>query len=112
MSVRPGDWSCPSCNYNVFASKSRCRCGTMKPGLEDLPQGVRPGDWTCPSCNDNVFASKRNCRCGFPKPGAPPYTGSGSTDVRPGDWNCANCDANVFASKSSCFKCGTKRDSA
>eukprot|EP00930_Biecheleria_cincta_P016939 TRINITY_DN13605_c1_g2_i1.p1 TRINITY_DN13605_c1_g2~~TRINITY_DN13605_c1_g2_i1.p1 ORF type:complete len:294 (+),score=39.99 TRINITY_DN13605_c1_g2_i1:231-1112(+) len=30
--VRPGDWRCPSCNGNVFASKDACfRCGTLKP---------------------------------------------------------------------------------
>ncbi|EOD31354.1 hypothetical protein EMIHUDRAFT_231934 [Emiliania huxleyi CCMP1516] len=30
--TRPGDWTCPSCNSNVFASKSACfRCGAPKP---------------------------------------------------------------------------------
>jgi len=30
--VRAGDWTCPSCNANVFASKTSCfRCGTPKP---------------------------------------------------------------------------------
>eukprot|EP01062_Namystynia_karyoxenos_P011522 TRINITY_DN1412_c0_g1_i8.p2 TRINITY_DN1412_c0_g1~~TRINITY_DN1412_c0_g1_i8.p2 ORF type:complete len:123 (+),score=46.87 TRINITY_DN1412_c0_g1_i8:93-461(+) len=30
---RPGDWTCPSCKANVFASKSACfKCGTSKPG--------------------------------------------------------------------------------
>jgi len=29
---RPGDWSCPACNANVFGSKSACfRCGEPKP---------------------------------------------------------------------------------
>lgn len=29
--VRPGDWQCPKCNSNVFASKSSCfKCGTQK----------------------------------------------------------------------------------
>eukprot|EP00036_Acanthoecidae_sp_10tr_P008667 CAMPEP_0182923226 /NCGR_PEP_ID=MMETSP0105_2-20130417/5289_1 /TAXON_ID=81532 ORGANISM="Acanthoeca-like sp., Strain 10tr" /NCGR_SAMPLE_ID=MMETSP0105_2 /ASSEMBLY_ACC=CAM_ASM_000205 /LENGTH=617 /DNA_ID=CAMNT_0025060919 /DNA_START=69 /DNA_END=1922 /DNA_ORIENTATION=- len=32
--VRPGDWRCPSCSANVFASKSSCfKCGTAKPGV-------------------------------------------------------------------------------
>jgi len=32
-SVRPGDWECPSCFKNVFASKNACfSCGTPKPG--------------------------------------------------------------------------------
>ena len=31
--VRPGDWTCPGCQANVFASKSQCyRCGEGKPG--------------------------------------------------------------------------------
>mmetsp|Transcript_20850 Transcript_20850/g.49726 ORF Transcript_20850/g.49726 Transcript_20850/m.49726 type:complete len:261 (+) Transcript_20850:109-891(+) len=35
--VRPGDWTCPSCQANVFASKMSCfRCGTPK---EDVGQG-------------------------------------------------------------------------
>ena len=30
-SVRPGDWTCPKCGLNVFASKANCfRCGTAK----------------------------------------------------------------------------------
>ncbi|KAJ1456706.1 hypothetical protein M885DRAFT_563809 [Pelagophyceae sp. CCMP2097] len=31
--TRPGDWECPSCRANVFASKSSCfKCGESKPG--------------------------------------------------------------------------------
>ena len=30
--ARPGDWTCPSCSANVFASKTECfRCRTPKP---------------------------------------------------------------------------------
>ena len=30
--VRPGDWTCPSCQANVFASKDACfKCGEPKP---------------------------------------------------------------------------------
>lgn len=30
--VRPGDWECPKCGMNVFASKFQCfKCGTDKP---------------------------------------------------------------------------------
>ena len=33
--VRPGDWTCPSCGANVFASKLACfRCSTPKPGID------------------------------------------------------------------------------
>ena len=31
--VRPGDWTCPNCGANVFASKNNCfRCQTPRPG--------------------------------------------------------------------------------
>ena len=31
--VRPGDWTCPSCGANVFASKTNCfKCHAPKPG--------------------------------------------------------------------------------
>ena len=30
--ARPGDWACPKCNANVFASKTACyKCGEPKP---------------------------------------------------------------------------------
>jgi len=30
--VRPGDWTCPGCGANVFASKSTCfKCATPRP---------------------------------------------------------------------------------
>ena len=30
--VRDGDWPCPSCNINNFASRDKCfKCGTPKP---------------------------------------------------------------------------------
>ena len=33
LDVREGDWNCPKCHSNVFASKKACfRCGASKPG--------------------------------------------------------------------------------
>ena len=30
--IRPGDWTCPGCGANVFASKSSCfKCATPRP---------------------------------------------------------------------------------
>ena len=30
--ARPGDWPCPNCNANCFASRTECfKCGTPKP---------------------------------------------------------------------------------
>ena len=82
---RPGDWTCPSCGANVFASKMSCfKCQAPKPV--------------------QTF-----------NPGAPPMGGMGGggpppgRDVRPGDWTCPNCEANVFASKNTCFRCNTPK---
>ena len=128
--VRPGDWNCPKCAANVFASKFSCfKCGEPKPGIGTPPapsgDNVRPGDWVCGSCNANVFGSKSACfRCGAPKPmpggyggypggggggyggGPPPQQGGGGGEVRHGDWPCGSCGANVFSTKTSCFRCG------
>ena len=42
--VRPGDWSCPSCGINNFASRIKCfKCGTPKPGTEGEPGGYVGG---------------------------------------------------------------------
>jgi len=117
--VRPGDWTCPSCSTNVFASKLACfKCQTKKPGTPGAgssfslsqPVGgsqpdVRPGDWTCPSCASVVFASKSACfKCDTPKPHGAVLAGE-----KPGDWRCPNCMNNCFASKVECFKCRTPK---
>ena len=35
QAVKPGDWTCPACSANVFASKSRCfKCGAPNPDPE------------------------------------------------------------------------------
>ena len=79
---RPGDWTCPACNANVFASNQACfRCKAPRTpnvrvmGQEpQMPSGMghefrRDGDWTCPSCMTNCFASKNECfKCRTPKP--------------------------------------------
>jgi hypothetical protein len=68
--VRAGDWTCPSCHANCFASKSSCfKCGTTRAGEAGGAAAARAGDWTCPSCHANCFASKSNCfKCGQTKP--------------------------------------------
>lgn len=82
--TRPGDWRCPKCAANVFASKSACfKCGTAKPEGE---AGKQSGGYS---------DGRRN--------------GGGHGDTRPGDWRCPKCHANVFASKSNCFKCSTPK---
>jgi len=124
--VRPGDWTCPNCGANVYASKTKCyRCQTLKPGFQQggAPVNdkidVRPGDWTCDNCGANVFATKMACyKCQAPKPlrymgntmmggfvGAGGEGAARGGDVRPGDWTCSNCGANVYATKTNCYRC-------
>jgi len=126
--IRPGDWTCPGCNVNVFASRNACfRCHAPKPGTSGrygggMNSNVRPGDWTCPGCNVNVFASRNACfRCHMPKPGMDGGYGMGGGyggmagvdapvgDIRPGDWTCPGCNVNVFASRNACFRCHMPR---
>merc|ERR1712136_559199 len=47
--TRPGDWECPGCGINVFASKNECfKCGEQKPtsrgGRDDDRRGGRDND--------------------------------------------------------------------
>jgi len=69
---RAGDWTCPICKFNVFASKNECRkCHTNKPsGAIEKP--MRPGDWICKGCNFRLFANKTHCfKCNLDKLGQP-----------------------------------------
>ena len=122
--VRPGDWTCPQCGANVFASKDRCfKCGYNKrDGVQPSStttastaqtnggngKNGRPGDWRCPSCNAMCFGSRNTCfKCGADRPANASQGGNGRR--RPGDWTCPNCGSNVFASKDRCFKCNTPK---
>jgi len=44
--VRPGDWECPECGANVFASKTECfKCGARKPSGYRDDRGGRDRDF-------------------------------------------------------------------
>ncbi|KAI9000145.1 hypothetical protein DFJ74DRAFT_697849 [Hyaloraphidium curvatum] len=88
--AREGDWNCPSCGANCFASRTQCfKCAAPRPEGMGAPPGggygghnaPREGDWPCPSCGANVFASKSSCfKCGAPRPegaGYPSGAGGG-----------------------------------
>jgi len=115
---KPGDWTCPTCGMNVFASKPNCfRCGTVReraPAIEAEGKGTGKGDWVCGTCGMNVFANKSMCfRCGTNKDGTVggdgSATGKGDNSKRPNDWDCPNCGVHVYAWKNQCFRCGTFR---
>ncbi|KAI8146123.1 hypothetical protein BJV82DRAFT_655020 [Fennellomyces sp. T-0311] len=75
---RPGDWDCPECGVNNFASRQECfKCQAARPeGMGPPKREPRPGDWDCPDCQANNFASRTECfKCSAPRPegmGAPP----------------------------------------
>lgn len=66
--ILPGDWACPNCNVNNFASRTRCvQCGSPNVRIASSRPSGRPGDWTCPNetCAYHNFASRDECyRCG------------------------------------------------
>ena len=44
--VRPGDWTCPKCKLNVFASKAACfKCGAAKPATAAAAAEVPTVKW-------------------------------------------------------------------
>lgn len=108
--VKPGDWTCPSCGDNVFASRMACKmCGTPRPGMVPGMKhpNAKPGDWTCPECFDLVFANKEACRCGVSKSVA---TEKGLiTAGKPGDWTCSSCNMFNFSSRGVCKQCELPR---
>eukprot|EP00516_Mucochytrium_quahogii_P009875 CAMPEP_0203767078 /NCGR_PEP_ID=MMETSP0099_2-20121227/788_1 /ASSEMBLY_ACC=CAM_ASM_000209 /TAXON_ID=96639 /ORGANISM=" , Strain NY0313808BC1" /LENGTH=356 /DNA_ID=CAMNT_0050663529 /DNA_START=234 /DNA_END=1301 /DNA_ORIENTATION=- len=103
--TRPGDWTCPECRANVFASRNECyKCRTPKPpGAGESqppysghtpynggyhvppmgqgpPNGFRAGDWLCPSpqCSAHNYASRTTCfRCNGPRGPPAPMGGGG-----------------------------------
>ncbi|CAK0850188.1 unnamed protein product, partial [Prorocentrum cordatum] len=91
--VRSGDWECPKCGTNVFATKAECfKCGERKPNM-------KRGEWACPKCGASVFASRAQCfKCKTLKP-----------DMKPGDWACPACGACVYSNRLDCFKCGVRK---
>lgn len=77
---KPGDWDCPSCNQNNFASRRQCfKCKTPNPNAPAGGGGreKRPGDWDCPGCNQSNFASRQQCfKCQAIKPTGAQSNGS------------------------------------
>eukprot|EP00277_Geminigera_cryophila_P013592 CAMPEP_0179449970 /NCGR_PEP_ID=MMETSP0799-20121207/33805_1 /TAXON_ID=46947 /ORGANISM="Geminigera cryophila, Strain CCMP2564" /LENGTH=170 /DNA_ID=CAMNT_0021243323 /DNA_START=119 /DNA_END=631 /DNA_ORIENTATION=- len=100
--VAEGDWTCPNCNANVFASKRSCfKCQTPNPsGGGGGGGGGNYGGGGYGGGGGNGGGGQWGGGGGGGYGGPPP---------RDGDWTCPSCGANVFASKSECYKCHTPK---
>lgn len=105
----PGDWICPSCDMNNFASRSHClQCGA--PGVDAVRPADRPGDWSCPrqNCKYHNFASRTQCyKCNALRNCLP--TPLVEIKEREGNWSCPNakCRFRNFNRRKRCIKCGS-----
>ncbi|KAL3147279.1 hypothetical protein ABBQ32_002769 [Trebouxia sp. C0010 RCD-2024] len=96
---RPGDWPCPSCSNNCFASKSACpRCGTPKPADAGGGGGFGGGG------GGGSYGGDGGGGFGGGGGGAPR-----PKEARPGDWPCPNCNNICFASRDKCNRCDTPK---
>ena len=103
---KPGDWTCPSCSANVFASKDKCfKCGTAKPGGGSGGKGSGGG-------------KPQGGKKGGGKGGGKKFTsggkggqakGGGGTEFK--DWTCGKCKMLVFGRNRAgfCPGCGEKK---
>eukprot|EP00757_Euglenozoa_sp_SAG-D1_P017993 gene17993-5683_t len=67
---KSGDWLCPKCQFNNFASRTDCKnCGSSsKPASLSTGPTHKAGDWSCGHCRFHNFASRAFCKnCGKTK---------------------------------------------
>ena len=129
---RPGDWVCPACFINNFASRAVCfKCAVPRPADAGSPSAGNTatnsrtsnggggggasrtpnmaGDWICSSCQSHNFRGRDSCRqC----KGLKSEVGKvlSVTDVlMPGDWRCAGCGNHNFRKRDACFTCSAPR---
>ncbi|RKO90905.1 hypothetical protein BDK51DRAFT_31388 [Blyttiomyces helicus] len=129
--MKPGDWTCPTCQFHNFAARRACsKCSTTNPSPTPFvpTQPLKPGDWICPepTCQFQNFASRVACmRCRSSRPmdrmvnghqhgpdggyrgGMTGMNGNGApgAEIRPGDWFCPQCQFHNFALRRNCGKC-------
>ena len=113
-STLPGDWTCPQCQTNVFASKMACfRCRAPKPGGSGGGAGGGSSNGGGGSGGSYGGGGSGGSNGGGGSGGS--YGGGGSGGggggpaARPGDWTCPQCQDHVFASKSTCYRCRTPK---
>jgi hypothetical protein len=59
---RPNDWTCSTCNQNIYGSKDRCmKCNTDRYGNRIEEKVHVSGDWICTICEFRVFWKTEYC---------------------------------------------------
>ena len=99
---KPGDWTCPACSANVFASKDKCfKCGAGKPGG---------------GSGEGGGGKKGGGKGGSGGKGGPYRGGKGGQKSKESgsefkDWTCGKCSLLVFGRTRAefCPKCGGKK---
>jgi hypothetical protein len=99
-----GDWTCPSCGFNVFARRTACiRCNGKKPtGV--ARHGVH-AEAAAVTVTVATRAPERRVAGSNERPSQPRV----ASDVKPGDWTCSSCRFNNFARRVDCLKCHSAR---
>jgi hypothetical protein len=126
---RPGDWTCPSCFFLNFASRTACyRCHTPHPGgMYDMGGGGGSG-YGDPNMSGGYggygggggyggMGMNGSYGGGYGGGGgAGGYGGGyggggggGGPQFRPGDWYCPGCNSHNFASRLQCMRCHIAR---
>ena len=105
-----GDWKCPDCMVNNFASRNECfKCKARKP-LDAQQQEPGVVGQQPPSTVDGVLSSHASV------PHAPSVPSSGPPrrvqGVYPADWHCLSCRHLNFARRVECKQCKAPRNDA
>ncbi|KAG0223041.1 hypothetical protein BGW42_006161 [Actinomortierella wolfii] len=103
---RPGDWNCPNCNFQNFASRTVCmKCNTPSPlqGGGGNTGGNVGGGYRGGS---GGYGGGYNDNRGYGSGGGGYGGGGMGGSFRPGDWSCPSCNSHNFASRYQCMRCG------
>jgi RNA-binding protein FUS len=128
---KPGDWLCPACKNNNYASRVQCnRCQLPKPlefknplELGGIPNFMHPN--SMPNGMMGGGGMGMGMMGGMGGMGMPRFSGLGPPNfgmggmtpgpgpaggMRPGDWLCRACHNHNFASREVCNKCKISKD--
>jgi len=94
--VRPGDWTCPSCNNHNYANKTACnRCSLPKMDFGGAAEAFGGGAEAALGGYGKMMGGQ----------GSGAARGTPYGQSRPGDWACVQCGNHNYASRTACNKC-------